>query len=294
VKMTIDVDKIGSVLNDGNARMSERFRALFMLKNIGGKTAIDYILNCLGGESDLLNHELAYVLGQINKDYALPKLSELVRSREVSTITRHEAAEAIGSIGNIESLALLLEFSNDPDVIVAETCQLAVDRIRWLSSNEYDEALVKNPFNTVDPSPASTSTNTHELTKVFLDSKATLFDRYRAMFSLRNLNTDDAAKTLTKGFECPGSVLFQHEVAYVLGQMQKSVVVPELSAQLLNLNINPIIRHECAEALGGIANEDCRKVLEEFRNDKSRVVRESCEVALDMLDYENSDEFQYS
>ena len=55
-----------------------------------------------------------------------------------------------------------------------------------------------------------------------------------------------------------------------------------------------MVRHECAEALGAIATQECMQILEEYLKDKERVVKESCEVALDMCDYANSDEFQYA
>jgi deoxyhypusine monooxygenase len=46
-----------------------------------------------------------------------------------------------------------------------------------------------------------------------------------------------------------------------------------------------MVRHEAAEALGGIATDECFPILQEFakRMDVPRVVRESCEVALDMV-----------
>ena len=55
-----------------------------------------------------------------------------------------------------------------------------------------------------------------------------------------------------------------------------------------------MVRHECAEALGAIATEECTKILEEYLQDSERVVKESCIVALDMSEYENSDQFQYA
>ena len=36
------------------------------------------------------------------------------------------------------------------------------------------------------------------------------------------------------------------------------------------------------------------QVLRDYAKDSERVVRESCEVALDMVDYENSGDFQYA
>lgn len=46
-----------------------------------------------------------------------------------------------------------------------------------------------------------------------------------------------------------------------------------------------MVRHEAAEALGGIATDECFPILQEYakRMDVPRVVRESCEVALDMV-----------
>ncbi len=55
-----------------------------------------------------------------------------------------------------------------------------------------------------------------------------------------------------------------------------------------------MVRHEAAEALGSIADERCLKLLEEFCTDPEPIVAHSCMVALDMLAYEQSGEFQYA
>lgn len=55
-----------------------------------------------------------------------------------------------------------------------------------------------------------------------------------------------------------------------------------------------MVRHECAEALGSVATDSCRKTLKEFLDDSERIVRESCEVALDMVEYELSGDFHYA
>lgn len=91
-----------------------------------------------------------------------------------------------------------------------------------------------------------------------------------------------------------GSALFRHEIAFVLGQLQEEVSVPGLRASLENTEENEMVRHECAEALGSIATSECYEILNKYLNDSKRVVRESCIIALDMCDYENSLEFQYA
>ena len=55
-----------------------------------------------------------------------------------------------------------------------------------------------------------------------------------------------------------------------------------------------MVRHECAEALGSVATDECMTILNKYLNDKERVVKESCEVALDITDYEKSNTFQYA
>lgn len=95
------------------------------------------------------------------------------------------------------------------------------------------------------------------------------------------------------GLRC-GSALFRHEVGYVLGQLQHEAAVSELAATLARTTESPMVRHECAEALGAIARPDCLAALREHIMDPEQVVRESCEVALDMYEYENGQDFQYA
>jgi len=54
------------------------------------------------------------------------------------------------------------------------------------------------------------------------------------------------------------------------------------------------VRHECAEALGAIARPTCLAALRAHAADPERVVRESCEVALDMYEHETGSAFQYA
>lgn len=91
-----------------------------------------------------------------------------------------------------------------------------------------------------------------------------------------------------------GSVLFRHEVAFVLGQLQSPLSVPSLVEVIENNFENEIVRHESIEALGSIGTPACMEVIKRFLHDKDDLVRESCEVALDIYDYENSTEFQYA
>jgi len=284
---------VGKLLNDPNRPLKERFRALFTLKNVGGSCAIEWISKAFKDESNLLKHELAYCLGQMQDLSAIPKLTEILKNKNEAAIVRHEAAEAIGALGSEDSLDLLTKYCTDDSVEVAETCKMAITRIKWAKQSENSD-LGKNPYNSVDPAPASSETDVSKLREVLLNEDLDMFERYRAMFSLRNKGDQESVKVLGEGLKC-SSALFRHEVAFVLGQLESPHATAELVSCLRDEGESAMVRHECAEALGSISGEDVKKELNRFLGeDQPRVVRESCEVALDMADYGDSQQFQYA
>ncbi|KAG7189410.1 hypothetical protein KM043_017115 [Ampulex compressa] len=284
---------IGSLLNDTTRPLKERFRALFTLRNIGGPKAIREIARCFKDPSALLKHELAYCLGQMQDTDAVNILIDVLKDLKQEPMVRHEAAEALGAIGEANAIPILEEYSKDSVSEVAETCQLALGRLNWLKSKNVSKDLEKSPYMSVDPAPPAENADVESLRRCLLDETASMFDRYRAMFSLRNLNTSESILALCDGLNA-GSALFRHEIAFVLGQLQEKISVPHLQASLENTEENEMVRHECAEALGSIATPECFSILNKYLNDSKTVVRESCIIALDMCEYENSAEFQYA
>ena len=109
-------------------------------------------------------------------------------------------------------------------------------------------------------------------------------DSYSAMFALRDMNSKAAALALAAGLRERSSALFRHEVAFVLGQLERECTVPQLKECLANLAEHPMVRHEAAEALGAIGSADALSTLRAFAEDGEPIVRESCAVALDMFD----------
>lgn len=88
---------------------------------------------------------------------------------------------------------------------VAETCQLAVHRLEWLQSGGEkqleDGSTDKNPYCSVDPAPPAVRKSVPELRSTLLDDSLPLFERYRAMFALRNLGNEEAVLALGDGRE---------------------------------------------------------------------------------------------
>lgn len=49
-----------------------------------------------------------------------------------------------------------------------------------------------------------------------MDENADLFDRYRALFALRNKGDEDSVRAICEGFKEPNSALFRHEIGTLL------------------------------------------------------------------------------
>lgn len=123
------------VLLNSNETITKRTRALFYLRTHKTEEVVPVIIKAFNDPSLLLQHEICYVLGQINLKSALSFLKEVLENEDNATISRHEAAEAIGAIGDQNSKDLMLKYCNHPDQILAETCQISLDRLSWLETD---------------------------------------------------------------------------------------------------------------------------------------------------------------
>lgn len=154
-------------------------------------------------------------------------------------------------------------------------------------------------YTSVDPAPPLDGpVDAHdgkvaELRGKLTDTHLPMFQRMRCVFTLRNLGGPAAVEALAACFDDP-SALLRHEVAYVLGQMQDPHAVPFLTAVLEKPHEHVMVRHECAEALGAIGRKESIPVLERFRKDPNPEVSESCDVALDLIAWVNSKQFEYA
>ncbi|KAI9799824.1 MAG: hypothetical protein M1825_004384 [Sarcosagium campestre] len=226
------------------------------------------------------------------------------------------------------------------DGVVRETCDIAVARLEWELSTRarqlegkgeavrsrfvsvlvYVFATLHNrawgdvimidfgcsDFTSIDPAPPLPQSEEKkytipELEKSLLDTTAPLFQRYRAMFSLRDLSSPPdlptavpAVLALAKGLKDP-SALFRHEVAFVFGQLSHPASIPALYDTLQDKAEVGMVRHEAAEALGSLGDEaGVEEMLKRFLHDEESVVRESIVVALDMAEFEKNGEREYA
>lgn len=140
-----------------------------------------------------------------------------------------------------------------------------------------------------------------DLETTLMNTSLPLFQRYRAMFALRDLASPPdlptavpAVHALAKGFQ-DGSALFRHEIAFVFGQLSHPASIPSLTTTLADTQESSMVRHEAAEALGSLGDHDgVEATLRQFLNDPEQVVRESVIVALDMAEHEAAGDKEYA
>ena len=147
-------------------------------------------------------------------------------------------------------------------------------------------------FGSVDPAPPSGMTDVDTLREILCNEQSKMFARMRALFALRNIGSTESVDALANAFDSK-SALLKHEIAYVMGQMQDSHAVSYLIERLSDSDEDLMVRHEAAEALGAIGDRVAMDTLEKFRYDSEPVIAESCEVAIDLMNWVQSKSLEY-
>jgi deoxyhypusine monooxygenase len=68
--------------------------------------------------------------------HAIPFLTAVLDKPNEHVMVRHECAEALGAIGELESIPVLQRHLRDPNPEVSESCEVALDLIAWMQSKE--------------------------------------------------------------------------------------------------------------------------------------------------------------
>lgn len=148
----------------------------------------------------------------------------------------------MGAISSKSSIPVLRQYLNDPNRSVRETCEIALAKIEWDNSLEgkaHHSAPISEDkyvscahflllltrqdrtYTSIDPAPPTSGLlkgkpapedlsrdSIESLRLAMTDPALPLFERYRAMFALRNIGTDEAVDALASGFS-DDSALFK-------------------------------------------------------------------------------------
>lgn len=268
----MEILKAVELVHNPKTSVSIKTRALYYLRGIDTEEAALALEKCITNNSVLIDHEVAYVLGQMKQPATIPFLLKLAENLEISPIVRHEAIEALGNFEDPSLISKIEPFVENQIEIISESAILAIKKLEQSGSN-------KDPFSRYHSRDPAYPFEGRFEDAVKLFNSDRIEDKYRAMFYFRNLNTKEAVDILAKGFR-ESSDLLRHEIAYVFGQMENELSVNALIDVLEDQKEADIVRHEAAEALGNIGTEKALICLEKYINSDITILRESAQVGL--------------
>jgi hypothetical protein len=121
---------------------------LFTLREINTEEAVIAVCQCLKPEnsrncSELLKHEVAFVLGQMEDVFkpAVPFLLECVENPEEAPIVRHEVLICLGM--NLDDKSKITPFLANEDLIVSQSAEAAIQLIEYREKCEEEEKKKK-------------------------------------------------------------------------------------------------------------------------------------------------------
>lgn len=89
-------------------------------------------------------------------------------------------------------------------------------------------------------------TSVQTVGNILIDKTQPLKDRFRALFTLRNIGGEKAIDFISNCFD-DTSALLKHELAYCLGQMQDKYALKTLSRVLADRSQEAMVRHEAGK-----------------------------------------------
>ncbi|KAH1078104.1 hypothetical protein GLYMA_19G162800v4 [Glycine max] len=204
------------LLLDSSQPISERFRAFFSLRNLKGASTRNALILATRDSSNLLAHEAAFALGHMQELEAIPALASVLNDLSLHHIVRHEAAEALGAIGSDGNVPLLKNsLDSDPAEEVRETCELALERIQNLKDAGNTDVLLRMMYLLLclliqlHQRPLVLLLINQD--KCLLMKKQGMYERYAALFALRNDGGNDAVAAIIDSLGSK-SALLCHEM----------------------------------------------------------------------------------
>lgn len=144
------IPEIEQTLLDTSLPLFLRYRAMFALRDLASPPdlptatrAVEALAKGLKDPSALFRHEIAFVFGQLCHPASIPSLTEALSNQSEAGMVRHEAAEALGSLGDYEGVEeTLRKFLNDPEQVVRDSVIVALDMAEYEKNGEVEYALV--------------------------------------------------------------------------------------------------------------------------------------------------------
>ncbi|RMZ84834.1 hypothetical protein DV737_g997, partial [Chaetothyriales sp. CBS 132003] len=147
---TASVAELQQALLDGSSSLFHRYRAMFALRDLASppdapqaEAAVHALAAGFADPSALFRHEIAFVFGQLSHPASIPALNAVLANLQEESMVRHEAAEALGSLGAEPGVEEMLKrFSDDAEQVVRESVVVALDMAEYERAGEKEYAAI--------------------------------------------------------------------------------------------------------------------------------------------------------
>ena len=292
--MITDIESAKRVAMDRSAEIGSRYNAIFWLRNEKSLEAAEAIIEVVenSGDSELLQHDSVYILGQLGHTQVVQFLINVLGSEKFTAIVRHEAGEALANFPE-EKLRILPElrkFEDSEVEVISSTAKLAIAKLERFNPehNGYNKTVV----GTTEPAePLTEETLTaflvskgaakEDLPSLLLDPSVEEFTKYGILYYFRNVYSPLGERAILTLLSAENrektSALIRHETCFVLGQLDSSArsetLRKGLQTCIRDSTENPIVRHEAVLAYAAIFGED--DFIEQTKSDPEPMVAES-------------------
>ena len=107
------------------------------------RDAVDALATGFSDPSALFRHEVAFVFGQLSHPASIPALERVLENLEEESMVRHEAAEALGSLGEEPGVdEFLRRFLTDSEQVVRESVVVALDMAEFEKNGDMEYAMI--------------------------------------------------------------------------------------------------------------------------------------------------------
>lgn len=292
--MITDIESAKRVATDRAAEIGSRYNAIFWLRNEKSIDAARAIVEVVenSGDSELLQHDSVYVLGQLGHRELVPFLIHVLGSEGYTPIVRHEAGEALANFpeDKLQILPELRKHESSEVEVISSTAKLAIAKLERFDPdhNGYNKTVV----GTIEPAEPLTEETLNallvargvgreDLPGLLLDPSVEEFTKYGILYYFRNVYSPLGERAILTLLSAENrektSALIRHETCFVLGQLDSSArsetLRKGLQTCIRDKAENPIVRHEAVLAYAAIFGED--DFIEQTKSDPEPMVSES-------------------
>ncbi|KAM0686858.1 hypothetical protein COBT_001912 [Conglomerata obtusa] len=137
-----DIEILKTIFLNVNECLYSRYKAMFSLRDLKSKEAIDILGQGFKDSSALFKHEIAFVFGQLRMKESVEYMKNTLDDLKEHGMVRHECAEALGAIGTKEAYEALQKHIKDPIDVVRESVEVAFDIYNYENNNETEYAIL--------------------------------------------------------------------------------------------------------------------------------------------------------